>query len=190
MTIFNIPLLDSEHDSKESFCLLNRRVRRLAVRSHQEWARKELDARGLPLSNMSPSDDDGAVSARNTLSSLHTNSTLKSLIVSFAQTQKVSYVSAFRLKALKMLEEIPFLESLAIIENNGHGIEVEELLALISTPQLNATLKTLGFHSSFGSLHLTDDEANQLVSILRKTMGWSVSRRLFFVGMMEQSRPF
>jgi hypothetical protein len=42
----------------------------------------------LLLDNMVPSDDDGAVSARNALSFLRTNSTLKSLTVSFAPTQK------------------------------------------------------------------------------------------------------
>jgi hypothetical protein len=125
----------------------------------------------LSLDNMIPCDDDGSISARNLLSFLRTNSTLKSLIVSFAPTQKESYVSAFRLKAVKMMEKNTFLESLTIIENNGIGIEVEELFALLSALQLNTTLKTLDFQSSSERLSLTDYEGNQLVSILRKNYG-------------------
>jgi hypothetical protein len=48
---------------------------------------------------MVPSDDDGAVSARNALffrTQLHS-----SLTVSFSANQKESYVSAFRLEAVK-----------------------------------------------------------------------------------------
>jgi hypothetical protein len=115
------------------------------------------------------SDDDGAVMARKALSFLRTNSTLKSLTVTFVQTQE-SYdsASAFRLEAVKMLENT-FLESLTI---DSSGIEVEELLALISALQLNTTLKTLGFQSfCYGGLYLTDDEVNQLVSILMKNYG-------------------
>jgi hypothetical protein len=126
----------------------------------------------LSLEEMLPSDDDGAVSARNALSFLRTNSTLKSLTVSFTQTQKESYhVSAFRLEAVKILENT-FLESLTIMGKNGIGIEVEELLALVSALQLNTTLKTLGFQPDFfQSLRLTDDEGNRLVSVLMKNYG-------------------
>jgi hypothetical protein len=124
----------------------------------------------LSLDRILSSDDDGAVSARNALSFLRTNSTLKSLTVSFMRAQKESYVSAFRLESVKMLEN-NFLESLTIIENNGMGIEVEELFALLSALQLNTTLKTLSFQSCFEKLSLTDDEANQVVSILRKNYG-------------------
>jgi hypothetical protein len=106
---------------------------------------------------MLPSDNDGAVPASNALSFLRTNFTLKSLTVSFSPTQKESYVSAFRLKAVKMLENT-LLESLTVIESRGSGIKVEELLALISALQLNTTLKILGFQSSFERLSLTDDE--------------------------------
>jgi hypothetical protein len=121
----------------------------------------------LSLHDLLPSDDDGAVLARNALSFLRTTSTLKSLTISFTQTQRESYVSAFRLEAVKMLENT-FLESLTII---GNDIEVEELLALVSALQLNTTLKTLRFQSSFERLSLTDYEASQLVSILRKNYG-------------------
>jgi hypothetical protein len=64
----------------------------------------------LSLHDVLPSDDDGAVSARNALSFLRTDSTLKSLTVSFAPTQRKSYALAFRLEALKMMEENPLLE--------------------------------------------------------------------------------
>jgi hypothetical protein len=71
-----------------------------------------------------------------------------------------------------MMEENLFLESLAIIYHNGSSINVEELLALISALQLNTTLKTLGFQLSFQSrLYLTDDEVNQLISVLMKNYG-------------------
>ncbi len=71
----------------------------------------------LSLKNMVFSDDNGALSARNALSFLRTNSTLKSLTVSFTQTQRESYVSAFRLEAMKMMEENPSLESLTITDD-------------------------------------------------------------------------
>jgi hypothetical protein len=130
----------------------------------------------LSLYNMRPGSDDGAVSARNALSFLRTNSTLKSLTVSFAQTQKASYVSAFRLafrlEAVKMSEESPSLESLTIIQSEGDGIQAKELLALISTLQLNTTLKTLRFQAfCFEHICFTDDEVNQLVSILMRNYG-------------------
>jgi hypothetical protein len=123
--------------------------------------------------NMVPSDDDGAVSARNALSFLRTNSTLKSLHVHFMETQMESYLSAFRLEAVKMMEENRFLESLTI-HSSGSGITVEELFALISALQLNTTLKTLSLIGVYESDHyndLTDDEVNQLVSILMKNYG-------------------
>jgi hypothetical protein len=130
----------------------------------------------LSLHHMVPSDDDGAVSARNALSFLRTNSTLKSLTVSFrkpsVQAQMESnHISAFRLEAVKMMEN-SFLESLTI-HSSGRG-EFEELFALISALQLNTTLKTLGhyvFSDSLESHYLSDDEAHQLVSILMKNYG-------------------
>jgi hypothetical protein len=64
----------------------------------------------LSLDHTLPSDDDGAVSARNALSFLRTNSTLKSLTVSLVDCRNESYASAFRLEAVKMLEN-SFLES-------------------------------------------------------------------------------
>jgi hypothetical protein len=129
----------------------------------------------LSLDDMVPSDDDGAASARNALSFLCTNSTLKSLQVSFrkpfVQAQMESYVSAFRLEAVKMMENT-FLESLTI-HNSASG-KFEELFALISALELNTTLKTLGHNVFFESLeshYLSDDEANRLVSILMKNYG-------------------
>jgi hypothetical protein len=124
----------------------------------------------LSLDNMVSNNDDGALSARNALSFLRTNSTLKSLSVSFYQTEETSYISAFRLEAVKMLENT-FLESLTIKEIDGYSTKVEELLAVISALQLNTTLKTLGFRESSVRLHLTDDEVNQLVPVLMKNFG-------------------
>jgi hypothetical protein len=125
----------------------------------------------LSLYDVLPSDDDGAVSARNALSFLRTNSTLKSLTVSLAQTQRESYVYAFRLEAMNMLEK-SFLESLTIIDHSGSAIKVEELFALLSALQLNTTLKTLGFQSHcFDDMNFTVDEASQLVSVLMKNYG-------------------
>jgi hypothetical protein len=125
----------------------------------------------LLVHDMVPSDDDGAVSARNVLSFLRTNSTLKSLKVEFVESQMESYVSAFRLEALKMLKENPFLEILTIY-GSGSSVKVEELFALISALQLNTTLKTLGLqYNHLENIELTDDEVNQLVSILMKNYG-------------------
>jgi hypothetical protein len=129
----------------------------------------------LILEKMIPSDDDGAVSARKALSFLSTNSTLKSLTVTFERDERdreESYVSAFRLEALKIMENT-FLDSLTIIEIDRLFIEFEELLALISALQLNTTLKTLGFQAcSFNkNMHYTVAEESQLVSILMKNYG-------------------
>jgi hypothetical protein len=68
----------------------------------------------LLLSDMVPSDDDGAISARNALSFLRTNVTLKSLTVTFVRVREESYVSTFRLEAVKMMNSNPSLESLTI----------------------------------------------------------------------------
>jgi hypothetical protein len=126
----------------------------------------------LSLGNIVPSGDCGAVSARNVLSFLRTNSTLKSFTVFFfLPTEQESYVSAFRLEAVKMMEKNPFLESLTI-ENGGSGINVEELFALVSALQLNTTLKTLGYqHTIVDSLYLSDDEVKQLIPLLMKNYG-------------------
>jgi hypothetical protein len=142
----------------------------------------------LVLHNLLPSSDDGAISARNALSFLLANSTLKSLTVSFGavqsrqeshdsafrlQAQKKAlgvYVSAIRLEAVKMLEKNPFLESLTII-TNWHSIKFEELFSLVSALQLNTTLKTLCCQISPKSLYLSDDEMKHLVSILMKNYG-------------------
>jgi hypothetical protein len=124
-------------------------------------------------------DDGGAVPASNALSFLRTNSTLKSLKVyfvrvqPFVQAQMESYVFAFRLEAVKILEENPSLESLAITVNNCK-IKFEELFALISALQLNTTLKTLDCgcqHYSKTHYCLSDDEVKQLVPILMKNYG-------------------
>jgi hypothetical protein len=131
----------------------------------------------LSLCNMVPSDDDGAISACNALSFLRTNSTLKSLKVSFEETQKTFYVSAFRLEGVKMMEENSSLESLRIsISSKGGKIKVKELFTLVSALQRDTTLKTLGFQLESVlftklSFDLTDDEVNQLVSILMKNCG-------------------
>jgi hypothetical protein len=95
----------------------------------------------LALNDIVPSGSDGAVLARNALTFLRTNSTLKSLAVSFVRAQTESYVSAFRLEAVKVMENT-FLESLTI-HSTGSG-KFEELFALISALQLNTTPKTLG----------------------------------------------
>jgi hypothetical protein len=119
------------------------------------------------LHDVLPSEEDGTLSARNALSFLRTNSTLS---VSFTPTQIKSYVSAFRLEAVKMMEGNPLLESLTIKESSGSAIIVEELLALISALQLNTTLKTLGFQASCFE-KISVDEVNQVLSILKKNYG-------------------
>jgi hypothetical protein len=75
-------------------------------------------------------DDEGAVAARNALSCLRTNSTLKSFTDAFVvvpiffvvEVGKVSYYSAFLLEAVKMLENT-FLKSLAIESSWNIGFE-------------------------------------------------------------------
>jgi hypothetical protein len=127
----------------------------------------------IPLDGMLPSDDDGTVSARNALSFLRTNTTLKSLTVSLQPVAEESYVSTFRLEAVKLIEENSFLENLTI-ETEGRDIQFEELFALVSALQRDTTLKTLGFQSyqwPFESLYLTGDEVNQLVPVLMKNYG-------------------
>jgi hypothetical protein len=125
----------------------------------------------LSLYDVLSSDDNGTVSARKALSSLRTNSTLKSLAVSFAQIQRESYLSAFRLEAMRMMENT-FLENLTIIDHSYSAMKVDECLALLSALQLNTTLKTLYFESHcFNDMYFTVDEANQLVSVLMKNYG-------------------
>jgi hypothetical protein len=104
------------------------------------------------------------------------------LSVSFQPVEGASYDSAFRLEAVKSIEDNPFLESLAI-ETKESGINFEEFLDLISALQRNTTLRSLGFrfyHASLSStddvmdhqnLDLTNDEVNQLVPILMKKYG-------------------
>jgi hypothetical protein len=134
----------------------------------------------LTLSCMIPSNDDGAVSARNALSFLCTNSTLKSLTVAFvamSAREESCYVSAFRLEAVKMMQDNHFLESLSIA--TGSTMKVEGLLALVSALQRDTTLKTLSlenfypypFYITARELNLTGDEVDQLVSILMKNYG-------------------
>jgi hypothetical protein len=110
-----------------------------------------------------------AVLARNALSFLRTNSTLKSLTVSFQQPQKESYVSAFRLEAVKMLENT-FLESLTI-QSSGSNIDVEEFVEQISALQRDTTLKTLDFDDTDESFYYKVEKANRLVPILMKKYG-------------------
>jgi hypothetical protein len=123
----------------------------------------------LSLYEMVPSDDDGTLSARNALSFLRTNTTLKSLTVSFQPFEEESYVFAFRLEAVKMMQDNHFLESLTIETEYG-GIQFEELFALVSALQRDTTLKTFGFQSH-ESIYLSDDEVKQLVPILTKNYG-------------------
>jgi hypothetical protein len=122
----------------------------------------------LSLHDMVPIDDDGAVSARNALSFLRINSSLKTLTVSFQPVEEESYVSAFRLESVKMIENNPCLESLTI-KSRGSFMKVEELLALLSALQCNTTLKTLD--TADKNSYLSDYEVNQVVSILRKDYG-------------------
>jgi hypothetical protein len=126
----------------------------------------------LTLKGIRPRDDDGAVSARNALSFLRINSTLKSLTVSFrVGARKESYASAFRLEAVKMIEKNPFLESLIIISGYT-SIKFKEMLAIVSALKRNTTLKTFGFlQAPKNSHYLTDDEMKQLVPILTKNYG-------------------
>jgi hypothetical protein len=127
----------------------------------------------LTLHGIRMSDDNGPASARNALSFLRTNSTLKSLTVSVGAQARAqeSYASAFQLEAVKMVEENSFLEKLTITIG-CKTMKSEGLLALISALQLNTTLKTLSYQvSSVKSIYLTDDEVNQLASILMKNYG-------------------
>jgi hypothetical protein len=131
---------------------------------------KNTTLENLTLTGMLPRDDDGAASARNALSFLRTNTTLKSLTVFFVVPDRNgSYTSAFRLEAVKMMEDNPCLESLSITSNNK--IKLDELLEVLSALQLNTTLKTLGFEYYNRSIYFSDDEVNQLVSILRNNYG-------------------
>jgi hypothetical protein len=87
----------------------------------------------LSLRSILVSDNNGPASARNALSFLRTNSTLKSLTVSFdvqARPQE-SCASAFRLETVKMVGENSFLESL-IITIGCETIKSDAFLALLS----------------------------------------------------------
>jgi hypothetical protein len=134
----------------------------------------------LTLDHMHSSDDDGAVSARNALYFLRTNTTLKSLNITFQRVQEESnvfafrpveeesYVSSFRLEAVKLIEENSSLESLTIYSVSGK-IKVEDFFTLVSALQRHTTLKTLGYCA--GELSLTDGEVTKLVPLLMKNYG-------------------
>jgi hypothetical protein len=118
---------------------------------------------------MIPSDDDGAVSARNALNFLRTNCTLKSLKIDF-QAHNESFVTAFRLEAVKMIAENPFLESFTVSAARNM-IKFEDLFAFVSVLQSDTTLKTLACQIFYKRLSLTNDEVDQLVTILMKNYG-------------------
>jgi hypothetical protein len=121
---------------------------------------------------MIPSDDDGAVSARNALDFLRTNCTLKSLTIDF-QAHNESFLTAFRLEAVEMIAENPFLETLSI-SAAGNMIKFDELFAFVSVLQRDITLKALVSQVFDKSLYLTNDEVDQLVSILMKNYGLEI----------------
>jgi hypothetical protein len=97
----------------------------------------------VELEGIIPSGDDGALLARNALSFLSTNTTLKFLGVSFAGVLKESNTSAFRLEAGRMMKENSFLDRLSIATDCN--IKVGELFALVSALQRHTTLKTLDY---------------------------------------------
>jgi hypothetical protein len=86
------------------------------------------------------------------------------------------------IRSYEMLEENPFLECLKIIDSSGRDMALISALqlnaVLISALQLNAMVMALGSRiKCFVNIHFSVDEANQLVSILTKTTGRSVSSR-------------
>jgi hypothetical protein len=76
MVILYIPLVGNEYDTQESICqyFTTRLGMSYCMYSHQQWTRKELDTGDIV--RILSSCNDGAVSARKTLSFLRTNSTL------------------------------------------------------------------------------------------------------------------
>jgi hypothetical protein len=190
MVFLNISFVRIKYHAQESFCIflslgLNTTLKSLSVSICDKFgdtlcaairsglAKNSALEEELSLKTMIPSDeDDGAVSARNALSFLRTNSTLKSLKVSVVRNLNESYISAFRLETVKMLDENPFLERLSIESSSGSHINVKDFFALVPALRLNTTLRTLGLlYKCYESIHLTDDEVNQLVSILMKKYG-------------------
>jgi hypothetical protein len=88
----------NEYYAQESFVSIVDKLGDMC--SHQEWTAKNSTLDKLSLHDVLPSDDDGAVSARNALSFLRANSTLKSLI-SFAKLKGNHMFPAFRFEAVK-----------------------------------------------------------------------------------------
>jgi hypothetical protein len=186
MVFHNFPLAGYEYHAQESFCrhIFDKLGDKLCTAIRDGLAKNStLEKLSLDdiIQKTVQTDDDGALSARKPLSFLRTNSTLKSLTVSFVPTETFSetHISAFRLQALKMLENT-FIESLAFqsadcagcARGKGTRVKVEEFFALSSALQLNTTLKTLGLrYNHLENIELTDEEVNQLVCILRKNYG-------------------
>jgi hypothetical protein len=119
----------------------------------------------LNLRNSILSDADAA-SGRNALAFLRTNNSLKSLKVFFGQDAMETRVSTFRTQAASMLEQNTSLESLTMLSEHT---KIEDYFSVLTALQSNTTLKHLVL--GFSNVQMTDDEANELTSIVKKNYG-------------------
>jgi hypothetical protein len=119
----------------------------------------------LHLNNSVLSGTDAA-SGRNALSFLRTNNSLKCLVVNFGRHAIKSRVFVFRTQAASMLEQNTSLESLTM---QGTNTKIEDYRSVLSALQSNTTLTCISLQ--FGSMEMTNDEANELTYVVKRNYG-------------------
>jgi hypothetical protein len=119
----------------------------------------------LHLNNSVLSDADAA-SGRNALAFLRTNNSLKFLVVEFGRHAIKSRVFVFRKQAASMLEQNTSLESLTM---QGTNTKIEDYRSVLSALQSNTTLTCISLQ--FGSMEMTNYEANELTSVVKRNYG-------------------
>jgi hypothetical protein len=120
----------------------------------------------LELNSVHLIDDNSALWCR-AFSFLHTNKTLKSLLVHVYYGE--SCLSAFRINIVAMLQENASLESITFKHTTfcKGRIEADEYVALVTALQHNTKLKSLSFHGH-STIRLTDYEDKQMASLVKK----------------------
>jgi hypothetical protein len=111
-------------------------------------------------------NDDNAALWCEAFSFLHTNKTLKTLVVHVDSSTMESCVSAFRLDIAAMLQDNASLEYLSILSDDPYGV-TDEYVAFVTALQHNTTLKTLSVYND-GTFEFNDDADKRFASILKK----------------------
>jgi hypothetical protein len=108
---------------------------------------------------------------REALSSLRTNSALKTLEMEFEQNMTESLPTSIRMAILAMLRENKSLETLSMSSPAmmRQDIRLEDYLVFIAAIHPNTTLKSLCLHEE--ELDVDEDETKDLIAVLKKNYG-------------------